>query len=83
MVFSHLKVVNSFTTINNVLLPIFTYPRWQIFSVALAAASSALALSESSESHVRSCRVTRDRVGHRDNAAGRPRLGAGGPPVVV
>ena len=41
--------------------------------VALAAASSPPALSESSESHVRSFRATRDRVG--PNAAGRPRRG--------
>ena len=50
---------------------------WEV--VALAAASSPPALSESSESHVRSCRATRDRVG--PNAASRPRRG--GPPAVV
>ena len=50
---------------------------WEV--VALAAASSPPALSESSESHVRSCRATRDRVG--PSAAGRPRRG--GPPAVI
>ena len=44
---------------------------WEV--VALAAASSPPALSESSDSHVRSCRATRDRVG--PDAAGRPRRG--------
>ena len=63
-------------TIYYVLLPINTYPPWQIFSIALAAASSPPALSELSESPVRSCRATSDRVGHRNNAAGRPRRGA-------
>ena len=50
---------------------------WEV--VALAAVSSPPALSESSESHVRPCRATRDRVG--PNPAGRPRRG--GPPAVV
>ena len=50
---------------------------WEV--VALAAALSPLALSESSEWHVRSCRATRYRVA--PNAAGRPRRW--GPPSVV
>ena len=44
-------------------------------------ASSRPALSELSESLVRSCRATSDRVGHRNNAAGRPRRGAGAGPA--
>ena len=50
---------------------------WEV--VALAAVSSPPALSESSESHVRSCRATRDRVG--PNPTGWSCRG--GPPAVV